>query len=36
MFVLRKTVKLPRRFEIESVAQRWGAKLPALFEARWR
>lgn len=36
MFVLRKTVKLPRRFEIESVAERWAAKLPALFEARWR
>jgi hypothetical protein len=36
MFVLRKTVKLPRRFDIESAANRWAAKLPALFEARWR
>lgn len=36
MFVLRKTVKLPRLFDIEVSASRWAAKVPSLFEARWR
>ena len=36
MFVLRKTVKLKRLFDIEGAANRWAAKVPALFEARWR
>lgn len=36
MFVLRKTVKLPRLFDIEGAANRWAAKVPSLFEARWR
>lgn len=36
MFVLRKTVKLKRLFDIEGAASRWAAKVPTLFEARWR
>ncbi|WP_336974177.1 DUF6441 family protein [Sphingobium aromaticiconvertens] len=36
MFTLRKTVTLRRLFDVEGPANRWGAKVPALFEARWR
>lgn len=36
MFTLRKAVKQRRLFDIDGPAARWGAKVPALFEARWR